>query len=121
MSRLATSRCFYSGSLSFLKEKNHLKIRKKKFPGTKFLGTFGPPPNEKTEKIGKIKGTLVRKVPGNLRSQEFDFFLVRFFCALSLGNGLRLGISSLEHGNAQENSLQNPALWKSLFDSNLVE
>ena len=41
---------------------------------TKFLGTFGPPPTEKTEKIGKIKGTLVRKVPGNLRSQEFVFF-----------------------------------------------
>ena len=50
------------------------KIRKKKFPGTKFLGTFGPPPTEKTEKIGKIKGTLVRKVPGNLRSQELVFF-----------------------------------------------
>ena len=50
------------------------KIRKKKFPGTKFLGTFGPPPTEKTEKIGKSKGTLVRKVPGNLRSQEFVFF-----------------------------------------------
>ena len=58
------------------------KIRKKKFPGTKFLGTFGPPPTEKTEKIGKIKGTLVRKVPGNLRSQEFVFFLGRFFCPL---------------------------------------
>ena len=50
------------------------KIRKKKFPGTKFLATFGPPPTEKTEKIGKIKGTLVRKVPGNLRCQEFVFF-----------------------------------------------
>ena len=56
------------------------KIRKKKFPGTKFLGTFGPPPTEKTEKIGKIKGTLVRKVPGNLRSQEFVFF---FLCGFS--------------------------------------
>ena len=66
-----------------LKEKKPPKIRKKKFPGTKFLGTFGPPPTEKTEKIGKIKGTLVRKVPGNLRSQEFVFFfLVRFFCPL---------------------------------------
>ena len=56
------------------------KIRKKKFPGTKFLGTFGPPATEKTEKIGKIKGTLVRKVPGNLRSQEFVFF---FSCGFS--------------------------------------
>ena len=54
------------------------KIRKKKFPGTKYLGTFGPPPTEKTEKIGKIKGTLVRKVPGNPRSQEFVFFLGGF-------------------------------------------
>ena len=62
------------------------KIRKKKLPGTKFLGTFGPPPTEKTEKIGKIKGTLVRKVPGNLRSQEFVFFLVRLFCPLKLSN-----------------------------------
>ena len=44
---------------------------------------FRPPPTEKTEKIGKIKGTLVRKVPGNLRSQEFVFFvLVRFFFPL---------------------------------------
>ena len=59
------------------------KIRKKKFPGTKFLGTFGPPPTEKTEKIGKIKGTLVRKVPGNLRSQEFVFFFLgQFLCPL---------------------------------------
>ena len=65
----------------FHKEKNHLN-KKKKFPGTKFRGTFGPPPTEKTEKIGKIKGTLVRKVPGNLRSQEFVFFLGRFFCPL---------------------------------------
>ena len=56
------------------------KIRQKKLPGTKFLGTFGPPPTEKTEKIGKIKRTLVRKVPGNLRSQEFVFF----FCAVFL-------------------------------------
>ena len=48
--------------------------KKKKFPGTKFLGTFGPPPTEKTEKIGKIKGTLEKQVPGNLRSQEFVFF-----------------------------------------------
>ena len=46
---------------------------------TKFLGTFGPPPTEKTEKIGKIKGTLVRKVPGNLRSQEFVFFSCAVF------------------------------------------
>ena len=68
------------------------KIRKKKkFPGTKFLGTFGPPPTEKTEKIGKIKGTLVRKVPGNLRSQEFVFFLVRFFCPLILCNFRKRG------------------------------
>ena len=28
----------------------------------------------KIREIGKIKGTLVRKVPGNLRSQEFVFF-----------------------------------------------
>ena len=62
------------------------KIRKKKFPGTKFLGTFGPPPTEKTEKIGKIKGTLVRKVPGN---GQFVFFLVRFFCPLLLGGVAR--------------------------------
>ena len=53
--------------------------KKKKFPGTKFLGTFGPPPTEKTEKIGKIKGTLVRKVPGNLRSQELVFFVWAVF------------------------------------------
>ena len=67
--------------------KTHLKYekkKKKKFPGTKFLGTFGPPPTEKTEKIGKIKGTLVRKVPGNLRSQELVFFFLgRFFCPLN--------------------------------------
>ena len=66
-------------SLSLHKEKNHLKYEKK-FPGK----TVGPPPTEKTEKIGKIKGTLVRKVPGNLRSQEFVFFVGRFFCPLSL-------------------------------------
>ena len=32
--------------------------------------------------LKKIKGTLVRKVPGNLHSQEFVFFLVRFVCPL---------------------------------------
>ena len=41
---------------------------------------FSSSPTEKTEKIGKIKGTLVRKVPGNLRSQEFVFF---FLCGFS--------------------------------------
>ena len=66
----------------WIRRKKPPKIRKKnKFPGTKFLGTFGPPPTEKTEKIGKIKGTLVRKVPGNLRSQEFVFFSCAFFFA----------------------------------------
>ena len=60
--------------MQFSEREKPPKIRKKKFPGTKFLGTFGPPPTEKTEKTGKIKGTLVRKVPGNLRSQEFVFF-----------------------------------------------
>ena len=77
------------------------KIREKKFPGTKFLGTFGPPPTEKTEKIGKIKGTLVGKVPGNLRSQEFVFFFLGGFSApytckfgdvMLLLKGSRIGI-----------------------------
>ena len=50
------------------------KIRKKSSQEQSSWELFGPPPTEKTEKIGKIKGTLVRKVPGNLRSQEFVFF-----------------------------------------------
>ena len=58
------------------------KIRKGKVPRNKVPGNFISSPTEKKEKIGKIKGTLVRKVPGNLRSQEFVFFLVRFFCPL---------------------------------------
>ena len=65
------------------------KIREKKFPGTKFLGTFGPPPTEKTEKIGKIKGTLVRKVPGHW-SEKFlgtsvprNLFFFFFLCGFS--------------------------------------
>ena len=54
------------------------KIRKKSSQEQSSWELFGPPPTEKTEKIGKIKGTLVRKVPGNLRSREFVFFLCGF-------------------------------------------
>ena len=57
------------------------KIRKKSSQEQSSWELFSSP-TEKTEKIGKIKGTLVQKVPGNLRSQEFVFFLVRFFCPL---------------------------------------
>ena len=60
-------------------------------PGTKFLGAFGPPPTEKTEKIGKIKGSLVRKVPGNLRSQEFVFFSWEVFLPPTLMGFLQTG------------------------------
>ena len=66
------------------------KIRKKSSQEQSSWELFGPPPTEKTEKIGKIKGTLVRKVPGNLRSQEFVFFLVRFFCPLVFRGFFRL-------------------------------
>ena len=58
------------------------KIRKKSSQELCSWELLAPPPTEKTEKIGKIKGTLVRKVPGNLRSQELVFFLGRFFCPL---------------------------------------
>ena len=45
------------------------KIRKKSSQEKSSWELLGPPPTAKTEKIGKIKGTLVRKVPGNLRSR----------------------------------------------------
>ena len=58
------------------------KIRKK-VPRNKVPGNFWTSsPLKRQRKEAGIKGTLVRKVPGNLRSQEFVFFLGRFFCPL---------------------------------------
>ena len=71
------------------------KIRKKSSQEQSSWELFGPPPTEKTEKIGKIKGILVRKVPGNLRSQEFVFFLVRFFCPLIGAIGMAIPYSAI--------------------------
>ena len=64
-----------------LKEKNHLKIRKKKFPGTKFLGTFGPPPTEKTEKKRQNQGNIG---PKSSWEPPFPGILVFFSCAVFL-------------------------------------
>ena len=61
------------------------KIRKKKKSSQEQSSwePFFSPPTEKTEKIGKIKGTLVRKVPGKPPFPGICFFfLVRFFCPL---------------------------------------
>ena len=59
------------------------KIRKK-VPRNKVPGNFWTSSHWKDRENRQIKGTLVQKVPGNLRSQEFVFFLVRFFCPLTI-------------------------------------
>ena len=76
-----------------LKEEKPPKIRRKKKSSQElwnFFFFFFFFFTERTEKIGKIKGTLVRKVPGNLRSQEFVFFS----CAVFLPPIERLKTSS---------------------------